>query len=45
MLLINNKTLMKGHKTSILINIALVLAFIFSCVISYNGVVALINYF
>jgi len=45
MLLINNKTLMKGHKTSILINIGLVLAFIFSCVISYNGVVALIDYF
>ncbi|TMM56746.1 divalent metal cation transporter [Maribacter algarum] len=45
MLLINNSKLMKGHKTSIWINIGLVLAFIFSCVISYNGVAALLNYF
>lgn len=42
--LINNKKLMKGYKTNIWINIALVLAFLFSCVISYNGVGALLEY-
>ncbi|MCW5516845.1 divalent metal cation transporter [Muriicola sp. Z0-33] len=45
MLLINNKSLMKGHKTSIWINLGLLLAFLFSCIISYNGVLALDNYF
>jgi len=45
MLLINSNKLMKGYKTSIWINIGLTLAFIFSCVISYNGVVALLDYF
>lgn len=45
MLLINNGKIMKGHKTSLWINIVLVLAFIFSCVISYNGIVALSGYF
>lgn len=45
MLLINNSKIMKGHKTSLWINIALILAFIFSCVISYNGVMALSRYF
>lgn len=44
-LLINNKKLMKGHKTSLWINVGLVLAFVFSCIISYNGVVALFDYF
>jgi len=43
--LINSNKLMKGYKTSIWINIGLTLAFIFSCVISYNGVVALLDYF
>jgi len=45
LLLINNSKLMKGYKTNIWINIGLVLAFIFSCIISYNGVVALLDYF
>ena len=45
MLLINHKKLMKEYKTSIWINIGLVMAFTFSCVISYNGVVALLDYF
>ncbi|MGB7396065.1 MAG: divalent metal cation transporter, partial [Pricia sp.] len=43
--LINNKNLMKEYKTSIWINIGLALALIFSCVISYNGVVALLDFF
>lgn len=45
MLLINNKRLMLGYKTAMWINIALFLAFLFSCAISYNGVVALLAYF
>ena len=45
MLLINNKSLMKGHKTSIWINFGLLLALVFSCIISYNGVLALGAYF
>ncbi|MEO1011493.1 MAG: divalent metal cation transporter [Bacteroidota bacterium] len=43
--LINNKKLMQGYTTGIWINMGLVLAFIFSCVISYNGVVALFDFF
>lgn len=45
MLLINTKKLMKEYKTNVWINIGLSLAFIFSCVISYNGVMALFDYF
>lgn len=45
LMLINNKSLMKGHKTSIWINLGLLLAFMFSCIISYNGVLALGAYF
>ena len=36
---------MKEHKTGILINIGLALAFLFSCIISYNGIVALFDFF
>jgi len=45
MFLINNKKIMKSYTTSTWINIILVLAFVFSCVISYNGVMALIAFF
>jgi len=45
LLLINNKKIMKDHKTSIFINIGLVAAFFFACVISYNGVLGLMNFF
>ena len=45
MLLINNKRIMKNHKTNIWINLGLLAAFFFSCVISYNGVLALFVYF
>ncbi len=45
MLLINNKKIMKDFKTSIWINLGLLAAFFFACVISYNGVIALFNYF
>jgi len=45
MLLINNKKIMKGYKTSIWINIGLLASLFFSCVISYNGVLAILDYF
>ena len=45
LLLINNKKIMKNHKTSIWINIGLATALLFACVISYNGVLALVAYF
>ena len=44
-LMINNKKVMKGYKTSKMINFGLFCALFFSCVISYNGIVALLNYF
>lgn len=45
LLLINDKGIMKNHKTSIFINIGLFAALIFACLISYNGVVALFDFF
>ena len=41
----NKKEVMKSHTIGLGINITLVLALFFSCVISYNGVVALLEYF
>lgn len=43
-LFLNNKKVMNGHPTNIGIQLGLVLAFLFSCVISYNGIVALLEY-
>lgn len=44
-LMINNKKIMQGYKTSIGINIGLTAAFIFSCIISYNGILGLLEFF
>tara|TARA_R110002033_G_scaffold36361_4_gene74726 strand:+ start:4394 stop:5338 length:945 start_codon:yes stop_codon:yes gene_type:complete len=44
-LMVNNKKLMKGYKTSVFVNIGLYSALLFSCIISYNGVLALLDYF
>lgn len=44
-LLINSKTLMAQYKAGLLLNIGLFAALFFSCVISYNGIVALLGYF
>ena len=44
-LIVNNKKVMKGYKTGIWINIGLFAALFFSLVISYNGIVALTEYF
>lgn len=43
--MINNKNIMKGYKTSLAINVGLITALFFSCVISYNGILALAEYF
>lgn len=44
-LMVNNKKLMKGYKTGVLIKVGLYSALLFSCIISYNGIVALLDYF
>jgi Mn2+/Fe2+ NRAMP family transporter len=44
-LLVSNKKLMENYKTGVWINIGLYSALLFSLLISYNGVVALIEYF
>jgi manganese transport protein len=44
-LLINNKKLMTKYKASLWLNIGLMAALFFSCVISYNGLNGLLDYF
>ena len=44
-LLVNNEKLMHGYKTGYWINVGLGFALMFACIISYNGVSALISYF
>lgn len=44
-LLINNKELVGQYKASLWLNIGLITAFFFSCVISYNGIIALVEFF
>ncbi|SHF40762.1 Mn2+ and Fe2+ transporters of the NRAMP family [Arenibacter palladensis] len=44
-LLINNKKLMGQHKANIFLNVGLYAAFLFSIIISYNGIVALLDFF
>jgi len=43
MILTNKKSLMGEHKAGIILNIGMSLALVFACVISYNGVVALLG--
>lgn len=45
LILINNRRLMGKHKAGILLNIGIILAFIFATIISYNGAVAVIDNF
>ncbi len=45
LLLINNRGIMKNYRTNVWINLGLGASFVFSCIISYNGVVALFDYF
>ena len=42
--LINNKKLMRAYKTSMGMNIALGLALFFACVVSYNGILGVMDY-
>lgn len=44
-LMVNNKKVMKGYKTTLAVNVGLFAALFFSCVISYNGILALLEYF
>ncbi|WP_308993338.1 Nramp family divalent metal transporter [Mariniflexile litorale] len=44
-LMVNNKKIMDGYKTGMAVNLGLFSAFIFSCIISYNGVLGLLEYF
>ena len=43
--LVNKKEYMGEHRAGLLLNIGLVSAFVFSCVISYTGVLALFEFF
>lgn len=45
LLLINNKNIMKEHKATIWLNGILGLSLLFAIIISYNGVMALMDYF
>ncbi|WP_297765178.1 Nramp family divalent metal transporter [uncultured Muriicola sp.] len=45
LMLINKKSLMKGYKTHMGLNIVLFLSLIFAIIISYNGIVALFDFF
>lgn len=45
MILVNNKKLMGDYKINVFLNAGLILALVFSLIISYNGAVAVINYF
>ncbi|WP_344789263.1 Nramp family divalent metal transporter [Postechiella marina] len=42
-LLVNNKKVMKGYKTSLGVNIGLYAALFFSCVVSYTGVIGIMT--
>jgi Mn2+/Fe2+ NRAMP family transporter len=44
-IMVNNITLMKGYKTGIFVNAGLFAALLFSLIISYNGIIALTEYF
>jgi len=43
--LINQRRMMGEHKAGWLLNLTLVAALIFSCIISYTGVLALLEFF
>lgn len=44
-LMLNKKSVMKGYETGLGVNIGLYGALFFSCVVSYNGALALLEYF
>ena len=44
-ILVNNKSIMGAHKAGWALNIGMGLSFIFACIISYNGIVAIVAQF
>ena len=44
-ILVNKKDLMREYKSSLWLNVGMGLAFFFSIIISYNGVIAILEYF
>ena len=44
-ILVNSKKVMKEYKTGLFVNIGLFASLLFACVISYNGILALMEYF
>ncbi|QRM88915.1 divalent metal cation transporter [Lacinutrix sp. WUR7] len=44
-MIVNNTKIMKGYKTGIFVNVGLSAALLFSLIISYNGIIALTEYF
>ena len=44
-IMVNNNKVMKEYKTSVWVNLGLFAALFFSCVISYNGALAVLDYF
>ena len=43
--LVNNRKLMGQHKAGLALNVGMIAALVFSCIISYNGALAVIQYF
>ncbi|MUU79374.1 Nramp family divalent metal transporter [Winogradskyella endarachnes] len=44
-IMVNNKKIMKNYKTGLFVNIGLFASLLFACIISYNGIIALTEYF
>jgi Mn2+/Fe2+ NRAMP family transporter len=44
-ILVNSKKVMKDYKTSLFVNIGMFASLLFACIISYNGILALMDYF
>lgn len=44
-MIVNNKKIMKGYETSLFVNIGLYASLLFALIISYNGIIALTEYF
>ena len=44
-MIVNSKKIMKGYKTSTFVNVGLYASLLFACIISYNGILALMEYF
>ncbi|MFB9057175.1 Nramp family divalent metal transporter [Mariniflexile ostreae] len=44
-MIVNSKKIMKGYKTSLFVNIGLYASLLFALIISYNGILALLEYY